>query len=143
MAEEPDGEGPTLALNNPDYDNSVAGNWHASEGRGTPGVVNDWATGSEETVAHNDCDLPDPFPNPFTHSVEIGYVLEDAGMVNISIFDFQGKLVDILENKHSIPGTFYLSWSPQSLPPGIYICVIRTNTSTDSKKLIHLTTGNQ
>jgi PKD repeat protein len=38
---EPDGDGPTLALIDPEYDNSLAGSWLASnEDGGTPGAVN-------------------------------------------------------------------------------------------------------
>ena len=37
---EPDGNGPTLELINPEFDNSMAVNWIASEGYGTPGYIN-------------------------------------------------------------------------------------------------------
>jgi len=78
---EPDGEGATLSLNNPDLDNTIAGNWHASAGHGTPGETNIWLTGQEEVVTDITNELPNPFPNPFTHSTEIPYVLEASGQV--------------------------------------------------------------
>lgn len=38
---EADGNGASLSLKNPDFDNSVAENWTASSGHGTPGKIND------------------------------------------------------------------------------------------------------
>ena len=35
-----DGEGPTLELKNPSLDNLLPQNWMASEGNGTPGLIN-------------------------------------------------------------------------------------------------------
>ena len=133
---EPDGNGPTLALNNPDYDNTIAENWHASVGRGTPGAKNIWATGLEEISVQDIRDLPDPFPNPFSGSTEIPYVLEQTGPVKISVYNLQGKQVDILLNEISPPGTFYATWTPGSIHPGIYVCVIKTNSYVESKMLI-------
>lgn len=37
---EPDGNGPTLALRNPNLDNSLGENWAASQSHGTPGKIN-------------------------------------------------------------------------------------------------------
>ena len=42
-----DGNGPTLELNHPSLDNTLGGNWSASEDYGTPGVVNSVYTGDE------------------------------------------------------------------------------------------------
>ena len=38
---QPDGNGPTLSLKNPDFDNTLGENWAASIGYGTPGKIND------------------------------------------------------------------------------------------------------
>ncbi|MFK8031727.1 MAG: hypothetical protein AB8G18_15930, partial [Gammaproteobacteria bacterium] len=38
---EPDGDGATLELIDPLFDNALATSWAASSGNGTPGVVND------------------------------------------------------------------------------------------------------
>ena len=136
--QEPDGEGPTLSLNNPDFDNLIADNWHASVYHGTPGETNIWATFQEEVIVQNIRELPDPFPNPFTHFTEIPYTLEKVGHVNIAVYDLQGKLVNIILDEMSHPGTFYAKWTPDSVRPGIYICVIQTDTYIESRKLIYV-----
>ena len=39
--EEPDGNGPSLELIDPGYDNSIAESWAYSNNYGTPGKIND------------------------------------------------------------------------------------------------------
>lgn len=85
---------------------------------------------------------PDPqmqlssFPNPFSHSTTIGFLLEKNSNVNLGIYNMNGELIRTLANKEFFPGKHRIELSAEHLSSGIYYCVLRTDKMTETKKII-------
>ena len=140
----PDGEGPTLELLNPLYDNALAESWTSSMGYGTPGYQNSSVL-KNEMVSN----LPDKFflfnnyPNPFNPSTIISYNLPKDSYVNISIFDVLGRKVKTLTDQHMKAGKNKVQWNGVNdqgklLAGGVYIYKIISGGYDQSKKMILL-----
>jgi len=134
---EPDGKGATLALSHPDLDNSEARSWFASLAGGTPGIEN---SPSGSTEFHSEVaggfQVFDPWPNPFRELTHITCRVEEPGNIHMAVYDLQGRILDVLVDDHRLPGEFTATWHGGEHAPGIYFCVIRSDTQTITKKLI-------
>ena len=88
----------------------------------------------EFNVAHN-------FPNPFNPSTTIGYTVESAGNVKITIFDIRGQKVYELVNGFHMPGIQYnATWNAENqsnkpISTGIYFYEVRTEADVKRFKM--------
>jgi hypothetical protein len=78
----------------------------------------------------------DCYPNPFSHSARIRYVLPYAGDVRITILSLDGKIVASLQNGYQPEGEHSVNWHPGNQPDGIYFYQIRFNDKIHTGKLI-------
>lgn len=135
---EPDGDGPTLELKDPELDNSLASSWGASNGFGTPGAQNSLIVSNEETP---DLDIPTSlslsqnYPNPFNPSTSIEYFVENSGDVNLEVFDVLGQKVSTLVNQKQTTGIYNVNFDASNLPSGIYMYRLRSNGITLTKRM--------
>ncbi len=60
------------------------------------------------------------YPNPFNTETTVRYTMEEAGDVNIQIFDNSGKLMTTLVNQRQTKGDFQVRWDASGLPAGLY-----------------------
>lgn len=138
---EADGEGATLSLTHPRLDNSVAGNWAASSGHGTPGAEN-----SDVLVSNEDEDpeevvegfeLYQNYPNPFNPTTTISYRLDNPGRVKLTLYDVMGREVAVLENSIKAQGMHSLKWdaSPGRFSSGVYLYKLEVGNQTMTRKL--------
>jgi len=72
------------------------------------------------------------FPNPFKETVTITYRLPETATLSIQIYNSQGQLVELIENRQKQPGSHQLEWNGKGVPSGIYYC--RLNGKTASGK---------
>ncbi len=116
---EPDGNGPTLELKNPQYDNALPENWVASENHGTPGEINSPLVNVPELNYPVETISFVIYPNPFSASAILQITsktkIEDAEVV---IYDVFGKEVKRMININ----TNRIEISRDNLPKGVYIC---------------------
>lgn len=75
-------------------------------------------------------------PNPFFEKINITYYLSNPSHVDISIYDVNGKRVTNLVNKTQDRGKQTLIWQPDKIPPGIYLCILKTGKKSNTLKLI-------
>lgn len=75
-------------------------------------------------------------PNPVTDKAQIKFELPDPGPVQLAIFDFSGRRVDLLENGFLPAGEHQLFYGTQHLPAGLYCLRLRTQQGFVSKKMI-------
>ena len=109
---EPDGEGPTLALKNPNLDNALPGSWAASAAYGTPGVINDVFVGmdAEAAVLPQGFSLEQNYPNPFNPATVISYQLSVVSDVKLEIYNLLGqKVVTLFEGRREA-GMHQVRW---------------------------------
>ena len=120
---EPDGNGPTLELINPDSDNNIASSWRASSSgaeHGTPGSLNSTDTSVYEDNKLNDISIN---PNPIKNES----VIKIAGNITISdgklcIYNVLGK-----ELRQEVIHTNEVVIRKGNLSTGIYICIFYNN----------------
>ncbi|MEQ9308547.1 MAG: lamin tail domain-containing protein [Balneolaceae bacterium] len=119
---EPDGDGSTLELKDPELDNSLASSWAASAGFGTPGSTNSVSVSNEEDyLSPVKFSLSQNYPNPFNPSTNISYSISKPGNVKLEVFDLLGQKVAVLVNEVQATGNYDLSFDASNLTSGIYI----------------------
>lgn len=78
------------------------------------------------------------YPNPFNPVVNIEYSLATSDLVNISIYDLNGQMVDQLFSEHQTVGNYHMSWDASEMSSGIYLITIQSGNILLSDQLILL-----
>ncbi len=81
------------------------------------------------------------FPNPFNSQTRITYSVGKPGLVELRIFDIQGKLIKTLVHQAKAAGQFDELWDGTNhlglaVPSGVYYCVFKSETFEQSRKLV-------
>ena len=83
------------------------------------------------------------YPNPFTYYIEIQFTLIQTAQVNIRIFNAMGKHVNSLTSGIKYSGKHSVIWngtdnSGNSVPLGIYYCILSHNNVNKVRKMIYI-----
>ncbi|MBU3742630.1 MAG: T9SS type A sorting domain-containing protein [Candidatus Kapabacteria bacterium] len=72
------------------------------------------------------------FPNPFSMSTRIEYVVTEAGLVSMDIVDLAGRLFHTFETKQHEPGTYSVEFRPDiwEMSSGHYLLRMKTDRGT-------------
>lgn len=76
-------------------------------------------------------------PNPFSSSTKISYHLKQQTMVNLMVYDLNGRLIATLSEERKNPGSYQIDWWPANLESGLYLLVLQTENSTDYQKVLY------
>lgn len=76
------------------------------------------------------------YPNPFNPTTTISYQLSKPGMANLSLYDSQGKLVQVLLNEFRNAGTYEFELDAGSLSSGVYYYSLLTKDYRETKSLV-------
>ena len=76
------------------------------------------------------------YPNPFNPSTQISFDITHEGLVNLSVYDINGRLVEVLKNNEMSVGNHLVNWNAQSYASGIYFVQLITDNLSLSQKLI-------
>ena len=76
------------------------------------------------------------YPNPFSDQTTISFTIKQDEKVCVRLFDLSGKEIEILTDDKYKAGNHNLKLSALGLQKGFYICLINTNKSMLSKKII-------
>lgn len=100
------------------------------------GIQKDEALPTEFALLQN-------YPNPFNLQTTIEYQLPKNSRVSIRVYDINGKLVNVLQERQQSAGAYKLDWygvdlGGQVCPSGVYIVQLKTNGFTAEKKVILL-----
>ena len=91
-----------------------------------------------ELVIPDAVTLSSAYPNPFNPETTLEYSIEDAGMVELSIYDINGRMVSTLFSGELSSGSYTASWDGSGHPSGLYIAQLSTNNIVITVKLILL-----
>ena len=80
--------------------------------------------------------LQQNYPNPFNAATTIVYSLSAAQFVRLSVFDVQGKEVQILVHAFQPPGTYSYTFRAEGLASGLYFCQLKTER--DNTKIMKM-----
>lgn len=139
---QPDGNGPTLSLMNPEFDNSLGENWAASFGYGTPGKINDTFVDVDEKSESipTEFTLYQNYPNPFNPSTVIRFSLPQNSFVTLTVYDVIGNEIAVLVNEEKSVGNYEVEFSSLKnnlkISSGVYLYQLRANEFMETKKMI-------
>jgi hypothetical protein len=75
-------------------------------------------------------------PNPCNTSSKIGYSVNNAGFVNIAVYDMLGNEVAMLVNNYQAAGAYEIVFNAEEFSAGIYFITINTAETMETKKII-------
>jgi hypothetical protein len=78
------------------------------------------------------------YPNPVRKEFTIAYALQQETMVNLSIYDVAGRLIDVLVNTVQKPGYYNRTLHTSNFAQGVYFLKLSTTSNTTVKKVIFL-----
>ena len=138
---EPDGTGRTLALRDPISDNSLPEKWTYSNNYGTPGAVNDWMSGVDETEVPVAFSLGQNYPNPFNPTTTIEFTLPAAGFTNLLIYNVMGQKVRELVFDTMKAGVHAVIWdgrddSGNPVSSGIYLINLKSGEHISTGRML-------
>ncbi len=135
------GNGPSLELISPDLDISLPASWQASFiTGGTPGYLN--SDSSSVDIDDNDPLLPGEitlyqnYPNPFNPTTTVSFALPMPAEIKISVFDLQGRLVEVLINKNLEAGYQSVTFNGSRLATGIYFYRLTAGEFSQTRKMV-------
>jgi hypothetical protein len=80
--------------------------------------------------------LEQNFPNPFNSGTVIRFSLPKSGLINLKIYDIQGKEISELINQQLSPGVYETYLSSDNLPSGIYFYTLSAEYLKITKSMI-------
>jgi hypothetical protein len=92
----------------------------------------------EEQMARESGIQVSTYPNPFTESILLELIADEPSTVSLSVYDNQGKLVEILaQNQKVAAGNLQWQWTPKTdLPGGVYHYSMKVNGQLTSGMLL-------
>ncbi len=76
------------------------------------------------------------FPNPFNPSTEITFLLREAGMTLLNVYDAAGKKVAQLMNENKRAGEHSVHFNGSGLPSGTYFCTLRQGDFYETRQIV-------
>ncbi len=138
--EQPDGNGPALALRQTNLDNDIAENWGASEGHGSPGAENRVVTDIEDKAESGDIPgevrLKQNYPNPFNPTTTIAFSLPEARQVSLRVYDVLGRQVATLADQKLSAGQHTFTLDASGWSSGLYIYRLKAGTKIYTRKMM-------
>ncbi len=100
-------------------------------------------TATEEDIARALHQLFQNYPNPFQASTTIGYEVQQAGLVTITVYDLLGRAVRTLVDEARPVGTYHIAWDGRdaggrAVASGTYFYRLRVGEAVASKQAIRV-----
>lgn len=81
------------------------------------------------------------FPNPFAERSYIRYEVKQAGQLNLSMYDMQGRLIRVLIDEKAAPAVYDAEWDGRDMngivvPGGVYVLVIKGADGIGTRSLM-------
>jgi len=80
--------------------------------------------------------ISNAFPNPFNPSTNFKYEIPEYSMVDVYIYNINGRIVEKLVSSYHNPGVYNISWNASDYASGIYILFMKSNNFINSQKII-------
>ncbi len=91
---------------------------------------------TDKTINIDKYTLSQNYPNPFNNATAFNYFLPKNSLVEISVYDLSGKLVEKLFSGEQSLGEYKVTWNAGSISSGIYLYQLRTTEFTTYKKCL-------
>ena len=80
--------------------------------------------------------LHNAYPNPFNPTTTVGYDLPQEGVVEIVIYDVQGRIVAEMVNEHQTAGYHQMVWNANEQASGVYILRMSSGDFMSTQKVM-------
>ena len=90
----------------------------------------------EDVNLPNTVTLHQAYPNPFNPISNINYSVDIGQIINISVFDLNGRLIHTLVNDYHSPGNYIRNFSGHNLSSGIYFISLKNNNRIQTNKIM-------
>lgn len=77
------------------------------------GIVN-------QNIIVNNFALHQNYPNPFNPSTQISYSLKKSSVIELKLFDINGRMIKIIESGFKPAGSYEINFSAEGLSSGVY-----------------------
>jgi hypothetical protein len=97
----------------------------------------------EDSAMHLDYKIHQNYPNPFNPVTTLHYDLPEDAMVNITIYDMMGRVVNNLVSSQQNAGYKSIQWNAankigQPVSAGLYLYTIQAGEFRQTKKMVLL-----
>jgi Periplasmic copper-binding protein (NosD)/Secretion system C-terminal sorting domain len=82
--------------------------------------------------------LYNAYPNPFNPSTTINFQLSELSLVDLKIYDINGKLIETLYNNWADAGKYAINWNAKGQASGVYVLSMTAGNEFRSQKLLLL-----
>lgn len=101
------------------------------------GILGEEATGIEKNGSGcPGLSLAQNYPNPFAGSTSIGFQVNVAAHVSLTVYDMLGHEVATLVNENMTPGSYTVRFEASGLPAGAYYYRLNNGTETLTRPMI-------
>jgi photosystem II stability/assembly factor-like uncharacterized protein len=76
------------------------------------------------------------YPNPFNPVTSIKFDIAEMSIVEIAVFDIQGKEVEAIVKSEMQPGSYNVTWNASAYASGVYFCRITAGDFVQMKKMV-------
>ena len=80
--------------------------------------------------------ISEAYPNPFNPVTSFEYTIEKDGMVNVAVYDINGRQVAELVNSYRSAGSYPAVWNAQDLSSGVYMVKMISGEYTAVQKIM-------
>ncbi|SVD51654.1 uncharacterized protein METZ01_LOCUS404508, partial [marine metagenome] len=80
--------------------------------------------------------LGDAYPNPFNPVTSFEFTLAVDGMVEVAVYDINGRMVAELVNGYRSAGSYPVVWDANDLSSGVYMLKMATNEFVTMQKVM-------
>ena len=80
--------------------------------------------------------ISDAYPNPFNPVTSFSYTIPEDGMVQVAIYDVNGRMVAELINGYQSAGTHPVVWDANELSSGVYMVKLLTGSTVNVQKIM-------
>ena len=110
---------------------------------GTDTLMNQWVTvtggvGVDENVVIENYQLAQNYPNPFNPETQIEYNLAVTAMVELTVYDISGRIVQTLVNEIQTPDNYKVAFHADNLPSGTYFYRLKAGSRVETRKMVLL-----
>jgi hypothetical protein len=78
----------------------------------------------------------DVSPNPFSDQLHIKITIVERSIARLTLFDIMGRMIEILDERTLVPGTYSIDWDASGFSDGIYMLQLTNEGSKVIKKVL-------
>lgn len=78
------------------------------------------------------------YPNPFNSLTKIKFDVSKSSVINISVYDINGRLIEIIANQNFNTGKYEILWNADKYSSGVYFCELKSNSFSQTIKMLLL-----